>query len=424
MAHTGSEKPAGWNRRAFLKGSGLAALMALLEGCGLPVSRTSGTPSPTRTPKPSFTPPVGHTATLSPTATGTPTAEATPSPGATEAASATPTPTDAPPQASPTPTATPTPENPFPPGPPSKLGLFVGHTDPQVFDLVRTGNVALVKTLELDPIFAKTIKDISPHTILVGRIFLGQINLDGLDPQAEAQRFVEQLLPIASDTTRMSAFDAWEAYNEPVPANEEQMGRLADFEAARTELLAGHGIRSVVGNFATGHPDLAWWPLFRPALEAVAQYNGYLGLHEYSAPSIFFNSTKDDWYSGVGPADEGWYTLRYRKVYRQQLGPMGLKVPLLITECGVDGTVGGRPGPEGKGWRDFTGYWEEQGWGPDGAMTYVNQLIWYDTALQQDDYVKGAAIFAISPTEGWDSFDIRGEVARLLGLYLSVHPKR
>ena len=35
--------------------------------------------------------------------------------------------------------------------------------------------------------------------------------------------------------------------------------------------------------------------------------------------------------------DEGWTTLRYRKVYRQFLIPSGLgSVPLVITECGID----------------------------------------------------------------------------------------
>ena len=50
------------------------------------------------------------------------------------------------------------------PGRPSKLGLFVTRNDPRIFDLLRTGNVTLVKTLEYDPNFVAEIKSISPKT--------------------------------------------------------------------------------------------------------------------------------------------------------------------------------------------------------------------------------------------------------------------
>ena len=66
---------------------------------------------------------------------------------------------------------------PFPPGPPSKLGLFISRNDPRIFDLLRTGNVALIKTLEYDPNFAAEIKQISPKTLLVGRLDLAQLDL-------------------------------------------------------------------------------------------------------------------------------------------------------------------------------------------------------------------------------------------------------
>ena len=57
-------------------------------------------------------------------------------------------------------------------------------------------------------------------------------------------------------------------------------------------------------------------------------------------------------------------------------------------------------------------------WGP-GA--YVEQFVWYDDAMRQDDYVIGGCIYAISPTAGWESYDIRGPAAMVLGQYLSVH---
>ncbi len=92
-----------------------------------------------------------------------------------------------------------------------------------------------------------------------------------------------------------------------------------------------------------------------------------LGLHEYSAPTIWYNTNREPLDFGSDPADEGWLTLRYRKVYRQFLIPWGLRLPLVITEMRVDGLVTDRPGPPGKGWKDFGGYWAELGMGQDSC---------------------------------------------------------
>jgi hypothetical protein len=289
--------------------------------------------------------------------------------------------------------------------------------------MLQTGNVAIVKTLEYDPNFALELKGYAPGALLIGRIDLPQPNLDGMnDPEGAAQAFVDRLLPIATEPRRLASFDAWEAYNEPAAQTPEQMGRLAAFEARRTELLAAHGVRSVVGNFSTGNPDLALWPYFRPALEAVLANRGYLGLHEYSAPTMQQGTDQAPANWGVDDADEGWLTLRYRKAYRSYLLPNNLPVPLLLTEIGIDGTIAGQPGPRGKGWKDFAGYWSQIGMGSSGAGAYVQQLAWYDANLQLDAYVLGAAIFSAAASPGWESYEILDEVEPILRQYLSVHP--
>ena len=127
---------------------------------------------------------------------------------------------------------------------------------------------------------------------------------------------------------------------------------------------------------------------------------------------------------GADPAQEGWLTLRYRKAYRTFMQPNRLVLPLLLTEVGVDGMVGNRPGPTGKGWKDFTGYWAEIGMGPSQAGNYMQQLAWYDASLQQDSYVLGAAIFAAAASPGWESYEILDTVEPLLMQYLTVHPAR
>jgi hypothetical protein len=415
-----SDKPehARLTRRAFLQLMGAAGVTAL-AGCS---PKLGPTPTPTKTPASlaqsppaTGTPQPSPTLTARPTATASGTATATASATATAKASATPSPT-----VTPTPTA-----SPFPPGPPSKLGLFVTRNDPRIFDLLRTGNVTLVKTMEYDPNFVTEIKQISPATDIVARIDLPQLDLSNLtDPAAMARAFADQLLPIATEPRRLAAITAWEAYNEPAPGDPEQMSRLAAFEAERVRLLAAAGIKSVIGNFSTGAPPLEWWPQFRPALEAAKRHGGYLGLHEYSAPTMQFGTPQDPLGWGSDPAQEGWLTLRYRKVYRQYLQPNNLVIPLFITELGIDGYVRNRPGPQGMGWRDFGAYWDGLGMGIDAGGNYVEQLAWYDAQMQQDPYVLGAAIFAAAASPGWESYEILDEAFNFLHQYLSVHPPR
>lgn len=424
------------DRRCFLRGAGAAALAALLSSCGLdpPATDQAEVALP---PTSSLTPPPTGSLTPRPSATGTATGTATPTASATPTAAVAPqtdpfgsplqSPLQPTPTASDTPTPTPTPTpppTPFPAGPPTKLGLFVAWYHPQIMDLVATGNVALLKTLELDPNFLREVKTRSPETIIVGRVTMGQIDLSRADAATEARRAAEAVRPLALDERRQGLVDAWEGYNEPVPGNADQMRLLADVEAERVRLLAGDGLRAVVGNFGTGQPPLEWWPAFRPALEAAQAHGGYLGLHEYSAPTMWEKTNVPPLHFYGDRAHEGWLTLRYRKVYGQYLVPWGLSLPLLITECGVDGLVSNRPGPPGRGWQDFAGHWAELGMGWDTAGNYVEQLAWYDRELQLDEYVQGAAVFAMTVFEEWKSYQLLGEPAGILQQYLSVHPPR
>jgi hypothetical protein len=307
------------------------------------------------------------------------------------------------------------------------LGLFVARNHPQIFDLLATQAVTVVKTLELDQNFVKQIKQVSPRTRVIGRLPDGrwaQITLATVDPIAEARAYVEALLPFADDPARRPYFDGWETFNEPVAANLEEMARFADFEAERTRLLGERGIRSVIGNFGTGQPPLELWEAFLPAIQTAQQYDGWLGLHEYSAPTIYHLSTRDNGQRnpGITPEDSGWLTLRYRQVYNQILIPRGLAIPLVFTELGVDGLVANRPGPpDARGWHDFQRFWAETGFGLWGPGAYVEQLVWFDEAMRHNDYVIGGCIYAMAASQGWESYDILGPAAMVLEQYLSVH---
>ena len=410
-----------WSRRHFLRATGAGAAL-IAAACGRqrgPESPLPGPNSPLGTPTPTsydlYLPQVSNGGGVLPTAEAValvpePTLTPTP-PKATD--------TPAPPTPTPTPMATP-----FPPGPRSKLGIHVERNVPELFDLLETGAVAAVTTLELDGNFAQQIKDTSPSTKLIGRITVDQPNLATLEPLGAARAFVDRLLPLADEPKRRATFDAWIAYNEPVANTADEMKRLAEFESERTRLLAERGIRSIIANFGTGQPLLELWEHFLPAVQTAKEYDGWLGLHEYSAPTIYYLSTRENQgrYPGVSAGDTGWLTLRYRQVYNQFLKPAGLAIPLIFTEMGVDGLVAERPGPaDARGWQDFQSFWAQNGYGLWGPGAYVEQLVWYDEAMRQDDYVIGACIYGLGTSAQWLSYDINGPAAAVLRQYLSVH---
>ena len=218
--------------------------------------------------------------------------------------------------------------------------------------------------------------------------------------------------------------DGWEAYNEPVAANADEMARWA---SSRRSAHACWPNAVCAAWWAILGPDSRRWNCgsrFCPRYRLLKEYNGWLGLHEYSAPTIYYLSTRADQgrYPGVGPGDTGWLTLRYRQVYDQILNPRGLGIPLIMTELGVDGLVTNRPGPpDALGWQDFKQYWAENGYGMWGPGAYVEQLVWYDEAMRQNDYVVGGCIYAMAGSQGWESYDILGPAASVLEQYLSVH---
>lgn len=420
----GGSDTSGWSRRRFLRRAMAGAAALTAAACG---RNRVDSPVPT---------PANRVSPLSPMATPTSRAHEVYLPyvrkneEAVALAAQEPTLTPTPPKPTDTPTprpptATPTPvATPFPPGPPSKLGIHVERNVPELFDLLETKAMTAVTTLELDRNFVRQIKETSPATKIIGRITVEQPHLATLEPFGAARSFVEQVLPYADDPDRRPYFDAWIAYNEPVANNAEEMKRLADFEAERTRLLGDRGIRSIIANFGTGQPLLELWPHFLPAVQTAKEYNGWLGLHEYSAPTIYYLTTRENQgrYPGVAAGDTGWLTLRYRQVYNQYLKPAGLALPLIFTEMGVDGLVAERPGPsDARGWQDFQSYWAENGYGLWGPGAYVEQLVWYDAAMRQDDYVIGACIYGMATSAQWFSYDITGPAANVLKQYLSVH---
>jgi len=270
-------------------------------------------------------------------------------------------------------------------------------------------------------------RDVPPPTLVIGRKHQDydaqHQRATGRTPLEAAQQFIRDQLPTYQSNPHI---EYWEGHNEPVWNSEEEMGWYAQCEVERMRLMADLGLKCVLGNFATGTPPLHLWPAFFPALRAARQYEAILGLHEYSCPWIWWMTGKHQLDPNADEGDEGWTTLRYRKVYRQHLIPNGLgDVPLVITECGVDPLVNPKPpgAPSGT-WKQLGGFWAEHDHEPDKADYYFRQLVWYDEELQKDDYVVGATIFtwgSFGPQ--WTDFDVAGtDVAQKLMAYTQAHP--
>lgn len=315
----------------------------------------------------------------------------------------TPTPTATPgPTSTPAPTPTPTPPWPEPLEKPgrSKLGLHVEwNNSPDIMEFIRRTKPAVVKAAG-DLGFLAEVKEVSPSTITVARLAQGSQKVEG-DPVQAARAFVAKNL---EQYQLNPAVDYWEGWNEP-----DIRGRLdwyAAFEAERARLMAEHGFRTAVGAFSAGVPEWEEFAAFLPAIKAAHRYNGIFTLHEYDAPTLD-RSVGAGLPGRPGYPDRGALALRYRWWYEDFLKPRGLVVPLVISEAGIDGGIGNRPGPSGRGWRDFTDYWASHGLGDDGVRVYVQQLAWYDAELQQDDYVIGFAAFTAGViTDRWESFDV------------------
>ena len=117
--------------------------------------------------------------------------------------------------------------------------------------------------------------------------------------------------------------------------------------------------------------------------------------------------------------DRGSLTFRYRWFYREILEPGDMVIPLVISEAGIDGIIGDRPGPSGQGWKDFQTYWEQQGLGRTGTEAFINQLAWYDVGVRQDGYVIGFTVFTAGGINEWKSYDVNPILPELTNYVVS-----
>jgi hypothetical protein len=279
----------------------------------------------------------------------------------------------------------------------SLLGAHINMALGGLPEMIEEWKPPIVVTLDHSDVWHK-IKPALPDTLFVGRLyqeFEPDFEQPGLDPIKAARDHCDLVLPWAERMAGTYSF--WQGVNEPIIQSAEGMGRYADFEAERAHILEGHGFRVVVGSFSVGNPEFAYWQDFLPALEAAMQYHSALALHEYAWPTL--------------DTEAPWYALRHRKVYggEPEHGWPGLPshlkaLPLLITECGLDGLI--VQGHPPRGWHVLYA---------DAPQHYLQQLQWYDSELQKDSYVQGAAIYCCGINDWrWKSYDIWPELAHTL----------
>jgi hypothetical protein len=283
---------------------------------------------------------------------------------------------------------------------PSKMGLHVvRNNDPAIMAFVRQAQPAVMKAVD-DLGFLAEVKAASPRTTTIGRINDEYQSYSG-NPEEAARRYVAQNL----EKFRLNpAVDYWEGWNEPDP-NIANMTWYSRFEQERVRQMARHGFKAAIGGFPTGVPELDEFELFLPAIDVALQHRGILTLHEYGAPEMTYL------YGSALPGmpaypDRGALTFRYRWFYREILEPAGMVIPLAITEAGIDGIIGNRPGPQGYGWHDFQDYWVQRGWGPNGVQAFINQLNWYDNGVREDGYVIGFTVFTAGGIDHWLNYDV------------------
>ncbi len=272
---------------------------------------------------------------------------------------------------------------------PSKLGLHTLRPNNAVGFVQSVhdagAHVALVKALD-DFGYVRRVKEISPETITVAR-WNGRPAVEPTGSPEEAARWVmDEHMPHWE--YEKDVVDYWEVLNENAPPTLEGHAWLAQFFIEAMKIAEENRYKLALFSYSVGVPKWhEWEAIVETGVFARAKERGHiLALHEYNWPVTNYRwgePTEDQ----PPYEDRGVLTGRYRYLYRDFLIPRDEVIPLAITESGLDPVLGGPPGG---------GPWQER---------YVEEMIWYDTKLREDDYVIGAAMFAIGTFGHWAHYD-------------------
>lgn len=264
---------------------------------------------------------------------------------------------------------------------PSKLGIHVvRNNNPLIMDFVRRAQPAVMKGVG-DFGFLAEVRAESPRSIIVGRIDDIFIQNYIGTPEEAAREYVNKHIATYQANP---AIDYWEGWNEPDPGPT-RMNWYARFEQERIVAMAEHGLKSAIGGFPPGVPEMDEFMQFLPAIDTGIQYGAILTLHEgdisegnllflYGAPMLGFPAYPD----------RGLMSFRYRWFYREILEPGNMVIPLVVSEL------------------------EFAGWDSTSKERLIGELAWYDTEARKDGYFIGFNIFTAGAIGQWDEFDLNG----------------
>ncbi len=293
-----------------------------------------------------------------------------------------------------------------------KYGFHCNRTGTDILDAFRRIKPAVVKVLDPNVDFLTRLRAANPDVFIIGRIVvpLSQQERFVLDPAGEGRAFADRLLRMeASNTTFQNRplMDAWESYNETFPesASPDVMRKYDDFQVAFGQKIKAAGLEPVGMNFATGNMlGQHFLDYFPGTLETYT----YLGFHEYDWPTMWRLHEEN-----IREKNEGgmWLTLRYRRVMPDVRRVYGTRHVAIITECGM--TQGVHPGRDDVGWLADPAVPEDSYW---------RSLMWYNSEIMKDDYVKAALLFVVGSVTPWQSFENLGGILNRLEEFQRTAP--
>jgi len=231
------------------------------------------------------------------------------------------------------------------------------------------GKPPVAKLVNVSPEYVRQVRDaIGPNTLIIVRWVSDYQPLD--DPERLALAWVvdHRDAMIAMSDDRRDRQVAFEGYNE-IP--DSQAVAYCHFEHERLMHMHVLGLRSVVGNWSVGTPDLPTWASYRDALDAMHPQD-LIGLHEY--------------WVDLGDIGNVWHCGRWRLV------PALADKQIVVTECGRDRV-------EGRGSAGWLGRASTEG--------YLAELRAYDALLCQHANVVGATVFTMGQyASQWMLFNV------------------
>jgi len=299
-----------------------------------------------------------------------------------------------------------------PPDPPTgdtncKMGLHMLRNAPGVEEALDAGPAIAVFDTDLGLSAQAPDGTLCIGTISHTSYDVQSLQKAGMSPEAAAAFWIQQDVDKYLANPRITH---WCGSNEPVMTTLEEMAWFSQFEIERIQMLKDLGLFAIIGEWSTGCPPLELWPAFVPALRYGADHGALLGLHEYSCPWMWWMTGTYQLDLNEDQGDEGWSTLRYRKVQRQILEPNNINIQMVITEAGIDPRSDPKPvGCPSEPWTGLGPYWLEHNQEADPEAFYFRQLVWYDEELCKDPYVVGWALFCGGNYGGpWADFDVAG----------------